>query len=125
MLRELNTLVPLCLTFVSAILIVRSFIVLKLENVARIGKDPKAIMENLAHQQADAVTGSAILFASFIWQLVNLMRPTIILDWAGISLLSVVTALVLTIAIGFCCCRLSKNIGEKRYFRALSKLSGS
>jgi|GEM_PF-3961947 len=122
MLRNLTQLAPACITFVAAIFLSKSCLELKSERLLWRVQDSLAIVEGMSHQRADTIVGTILLFAAFIWQMINLARPAIWLDLAGISGTELSVTLVLTMSLFVTCYYLSNHLGRRIYLRVLADL---
>ncbi len=118
MIRDLIQLAPVCITLVAAVLLSKSSLELKVENIAWIPQNTQAVMESLSHQKADASIGSVLLFTAFMWQMVNLTEAVRIGGFAGIAGWSVVIAVVSTCLLLCLSWYISKRLGRKIYFKA-------
>jgi MFS superfamily sulfate permease-like transporter len=124
MIRDLVQLAPICITFVAGFFLSKSFLDLKVENIAWHAQDSFVIMENLSHQKADTVVGSILLFVAFIWQMINLTRPVLIGDFAGIPSISALVAIILTLLLSVLCYFASKCLGKSIYSKARAGIGG-
>ena len=122
MLRDLIQLAPVCITFVAAVLLTKSSLELKVENIAWMVQNTLSLMENLSHQKADATVGSVLLFAALIWQMVNLTEAVAIQSFAGIAYWSVLIALLLTGLLLWLCWCISKRYGRNIYSNARERI---
>lgn len=119
MLKELNTLSPFCLTFVSAIMLTKSHLKLKIKDILEGDRTTYQILQRLAGQKSDTIVGSSLLFISFIWQMINLTLPVTWNDLGSISFEAVCVALLLTLIAIVVCHFITNKIAGKIYNNAL------
>ena len=119
MLRELNALSPVCLTFVSAITLTKSHLELKIKDILECERNTYAILQGLARQKSETIIGSSLLFISFLWQLINLTLPTTWDDLGSISFWVVCVALLFTFIALVVCHFVTKKIAQRIFNNSL------
>ncbi len=125
MISNLMQLAPICTTFIAGFLLTKSFLELKVEDIAWHAQDTFVVMENLSHQKADTVIGSVLLWVAFIWQMINITQPTLIGDFAGIAYGSILVAILLTMVLSGLCYFSSKCLGKCFYSKAKATIKGN
>jgi len=123
MIRQLNHLIPICITFIAAIFLSKESLQIRTKDIFWMPQDTLSAVKSLARQKANTPIGSVLLFVSFIWQMINLRNP---LDFSNdlcrIPLKTIFVAIALGILFFIVCHYLSKNLISRIYKKAVSDI---
>ena len=126
MLRTFIQIMALLLVFVSSFFFVRSFASLSIEDIIKLsqttyGGTDKHIVGNLTRQKSDTIVGFALLLASLLLSLINLLWPMRASDFE-VNRKGLMIAIVVGIVIFISARKISNFLQHRSYEKAIAAL---